>query len=405
MAIKKIPVSRLEPGMFIHDLNCGWMDHPFLVTRFKLESERDLMKIREAGLREVYIDTALGRALDDAPTVAEAEQELDRQMRQLAEANDAAEPDSPTREELARAHKIHSEANLIMRNVMRDARLGEQVHVEQLQPLVDKMAGSILRNSGALLSLSRIKNKDEYTFQHSVSVSALLIAFCRGLGHDEGTLRRAGMGGLLHDVGKMKTPDSILNKPGKLTDEEFAVMRRHVVASREILEITPNISPTALQVAAQHHERYDGSGYPNRLKGEEISLIGQMAAIVDVYDAITSDRVYHKGMAPTEALRKLYEWSKFHFNPELVHAFVKVIGIYPVGTLVRMESGRLAVVVEHRKSNMLQPLVRVMFDTKRNYHLKPEDVDLSRALGRGGADRIVGHESPEKWRIDPMRFL
>jgi hypothetical protein len=121
MAIKKIPVSRLEPGMFIHDLNCGWMDHPFLVTRFKLESERDLMKIREAGLREVYIDTALGRALDDAPTVAEAEQELDRQMRQLAEANDAAEPDSPTREELARAHKIHSEANLIMRNVMRDA--------------------------------------------------------------------------------------------------------------------------------------------------------------------------------------------------------------------------------------------------------------------------------------------
>ena len=210
---------------------------------------------------------------------------------------------------------------------------------------------------------------------------------------------------MVHDVGKMQTPDQILNKPGKLTDEEFVVMRHHVVASREILEITPNISQTALHVAAQHHERFDGSGYPNRLKGDEISRIGQMAAIIDVYDAITSDRVYHKGMAPTEALRKLFEWSKFHFNPELVHAFAKVVGIYPVGVLVRLESERLAVVVEQREASMLQPLVRVMFDARRNHYLKPEDVDLSKPLGRGGADRIVGHESPEMWRIEPMKFL
>ena len=182
-------------------------------------------------------------------------------------------------------------------------------------------------------------------------------------------------------------------------------MRHHVVASREILEITPNISQTALQVAAQHHERYDGSGYPGRLKGDEISRIGQMAAIIDVYDAITSDRVYHKGMPPTEALRKLFEWSKFHFNPELVHAFARVVGIYPVGALVRLESERLAVVVEQRESNMLQPLLRVVFDARRNHYLKPEDVDLSRSMGKGGADRILGHESPDKWQIDPMKFL
>jgi len=209
----------------------------------------------------------------------------------------------------------------------------------------------------------------------------------------------------VHDVGKMQTPDHILNKPGRLTDEEFTVMRHHVVASREILEITPNISQTALQVAAQHHERFDGSGYPHRLKGSEISPIGQMAAIIDVYDAITSDRVYHKGMPPTEALRKLFEWSRFHFNPELVHTFARVVGIYPVGALVRLESGRLAVVVEHRASDVLHPLVRVIFDGRRNHYLKPEDVDLSRPMGHGGADRIVGHESPEKWQIDPMRFL
>lgn len=404
MAIKKIPATRLKPGMFIHDLNCGWMDHPFLTTRFKLESGRDVKKILDAGIREVYIDTALGLDIADAPTAAEVRQELDNEMQQLAE-KQVALPRTSMQEELSRAHKIHSEANLIMRNIMSDVRLGKQVRVEQMEPLVDKMAGSILRNSGALLSLARIKNKDEYTFQHSVGVAALLIAFCRGLGLDEETIRQAGIGGMVHDVGKMQTPDRILNKPGRLTDEEFTVMRHHVVASREILEITPNISQTALQVAAQHHERYDGSGYPNRLKGDQISPIGQMAAIIDVYDAITSDRVYHKGMPPTEALRRMFEWSKFHFKPELVHAFARVVGIYPVGALVRLESGRLAVVVEHRESNMLHPLVRVMFDGKRNYHLKPEDVDLSKPVGFGGGDRIVGHESPEKWQIDPMKFL
>lgn len=403
MAIKKIPAARLEPGMYIHDLNCGWMDHPFLTTRFKVESERDLQKIRAAGIREVYIDTDLGDDVDDAPTAAEVERGLDREMLQAAEEATAAQVS--TREELARAHRIHAEANHIMRSIMNDVRLGRQVHVEQMEPIVDKMAGSILRNSGAILSLARIKNKDEYTFQHSVGVAALLIAFCRGLGHDEETIRQAGIGGMVHDVGKMQTPDHILNKPGKLTDEEFTVMRHHVVASREILEITPNISQTALQVAAQHHERYDGSGYPHRLKGDEISPVGQVAAIIDVYDAITSDRVYHKGMPPTEALRKLFEWSKFHFKPELVHAFARVVGIYPVGALVRLESGRLAVVVEHRASDMLHPLVRLIFDGKRNHYLKPEDVDLSKPVGFGGGDRIVGHEAPEKWRIDPMKFL
>ena len=404
MPIKKIAAARLKPGMFIHDLNCGWMDHPFLSTRFRLDSDKDARKILEAGIREVYIDTGLGLDDSGAPTAAEVRSELDGEMQQIAEGK-AAAPRASTREELSRAHKIHSEANLIMRSIMHDVRLGKQVQVEQMEPMVEKMASSILRNSGALLSLTRIKNKDEYTFQHSVGVAALLIAFCRGLGLDEETLRQAGIGGMVHDVGKMQTPDSILNKPGKLTDDEFTVMRHHVVASREILEITPNISQTALHVAAQHHERYDGSGYPNRLKGDEISRIGQMAAIIDVYDAITSDRVYHKGMAPTEALRKLFEWSKFHFNPELVHAFAKVVGIYPVGALVRLESERLAVVVEQREANMLQPLVRVMFDARRNYYLKPEEVDLSKPMGKGGADRIVGHESPEKWQIDPMKFL
>ncbi|MBI4988746.1 MAG: HD-GYP domain-containing protein [Rhodocyclales bacterium] len=403
--IKKIPLSQLKPGMFIHDLSCGWMDHPFLRKQFPIESGKDIAKIGDAGIHEVYIDTGKGLDVGDAPTEAEVRRALEQEMIGVAEREPAAAAGASTREELARAHKVHAEANLIVRGIMRDARLGHQVRVEQMEPVVEKITASVLRNSGAMLSLTRIKNKDDYTFQHSVGVCALMVAFSRGMGLDDETIRQAGIGGMVHDVGKMQTPDKVLNKPGKLTDEEFTVMRHHVVAGREILEITPNISPTALQVAAQHHERYDGSGYPNRMKGDDISRMGQMAAIVDVYDAITSDRVYHKGMAPTDALRKMFEWSKFHFNPELVQAFARVIGIYPVGALVRLESQRLAVVVEQREASMLQPLVRVIFDAKRNYHLKPEDVDLSRPMGKGGADKIVGHELPEKWLIDPMKFL
>lgn len=404
MVIKKVPVDGLKPGMFIHDLNCGWMDHPFLRPRFALRSDREIESIAEAGLREVYIDTALGLDASDAPTREEVAAEVHEEMRRLA--GQAAGPARiSAREELVRARRVHAEANRLVRNLLHDVRLGKQVQVEQAEPMVSKITASILCNNGALLSLTRIKSKDGYTFEHSVSVCALMVAFSRGLGLAASAIHEAGIGGLLHDAGKMRTPDEVLNKPGSLSDEEFAIMRHHVVAGRAILQTTPGISGIALDVAVQHHERYDGSGYPQRLRGKEISFYGQMAAIVDVYDAITSDRVYHKALAPTDALRKIFEWSRFHFKPELVHAFTRTVGIYPVGTLVLLESGRLAVVVEQREESLLQPLVRAFYDTRRGSHLNPEDIDLSRPMGHGGADRILGHELPEKWRLDPMKFL
>ena len=214
--------------------------------------------------------------------------------------------------------------------------------MEKVEPLVEKMVDSIFRHQDALIPLARLKTHDEYTFQHSVSVCALMVAFARGLKLSREVIKEIAIGALLHDVGKAKVPDDILNKPGKLTDGEFDKMKSHVVQSKIILHNTPGISEIALDVAAQHHERFDGTGYPNKLKGQEISFYGQMGAIVDVYDAITSNRVYHKGMAPTDALKKLLEWSKFHFNPELVQSFIRTIGIYPSGSLVRLESGRMS---------------------------------------------------------------
>ena len=402
--IKKIRVEQLQPGMHIHDMNCDWTEHPFLRGSLKVKNDKEIEKIVSHGIREVYIDTDKGLDAADAPTESEVRAELDHQLIEIAQQAKPVESAS-LHDELAKSRKVHSEANKIVHNIMQDVRIGKQIELEQVDPIVEQMTRSIFRNKDALLSLCRIKQKDDYTFLHSVSIGALLISFARALDFDRSVIQLLGVGGMLHDIGKMKVPDEILNKPGKLTDQEFDTMKSHVVHSRDILSQTPGIAQISLDVAAQHHERFDGTGYPLGLKGPEMSIYGQMASIVDVYDAITSDRCYHKGMEPTVALRKLFEWSKFHFNPELVHAFVRTIGIYPVGTLVMLESGKIGIVVEQHENNLAQPLVRIVFNARKGYYLAPEDIDLSKPLGMGGGDRIVSHESPAKWGIDVNKFM
>lgn len=402
--IKKIPTGKLQPGMFIHDLNCSWMDHPFLRTRFLLRTASEIQRISEAGIREVYIDTEKGLDLVDAPTREEVIAVVDREMAAAAEAPPIALRHA-TAEEMPRASTVHRQAATVLRSMMRDVRLGRAVQVEQVEPVVEGVTASILRNSGALLSLCRIKKRDDYTFLHSVSVCALMVAFCRSLDLDAQTIRQAGIGGLLHDIGKMMVPNAILNKAGRLTDEEFAVMQKHPEEGHAILRRTPEIGDIPLEIALHHHERMDGGGYPEGLAGERIVAMSQMAAIVDVYDAITSDRCYHKGLPPTEALRRIFEWSKFHFNPRLVQAFLRCIGMYPVGALVMLESGRLGVVIEQNETHLLLPKVRVFFSAKSNSHIEPQEVDLGKPMGNGGADRIVSHETPEKWKLDPSRFM
>ena len=392
--------------MYIHDLNCDWMSHPFLRSRFVITTEAEIRKITQAGIHEIYIDTTKGLDVAHAPTMQEVKKQLESEMLEIgSEKKPAVEARATALEEFGRAQKVHNEAHQIVHGILQDARLGKQLSLDDVAPSVERMTNSILRNNGALLALCRIKDKDNYTFQHSVSVGALMVTFCNALGMSTEIIHHAGIGGMLHDIGKMKVPDQILNKPDRLTEREFAVMKCHVVESQAILSQANGISETAITVAVQHHERHDGSGYPAGLKGHEISQLGQMAAIVDVYDALTSDRCYHKGMSPTDALRKIYEWSKFHFNPELVQAFMRTIGIYPVGTLVLLESGRLAVVIEQNEKNLVSPKVKVIFSSKSNVYIPPEIVDLSRTMGQGGGDRIVKHELPEKWKIDPMRFL
>ena len=403
--LKKIPVARLRPGMFIHELCGDWMSHPFWRAQFVLKGEGDLRRIVEAGIPHVYIDTT--RGLDDVEAVA-AEQVQAAVEQEILEALSA--PQEPivrvsVREELARAERVHEQAHKVIRSMMCDVRLGKAVSLDDAEPVVEAITGSVLRNGSALMGLIGIKNKDDYTFLHSVSVCTLMIAFGRSLGLDGEELRQGGIGGLLHDIGKMKVPDEVLNKPGRLTDAEFDLIKQHPGDGHAVLLETPGIGAIPLDITRHHHERLDGKGYPDGLAGDSISSMARMAAIVDVYDAITADRCYHKGMPAAEALRKMWEWSKDHFDQKLLQAFMRCVGIYPVGSLVRLESGRLGVVIEQNEGSLLTPKLRVFFSTRSNGYIKPELLDLGRKLGNGGGDRIVSAEAPDKWGLDPQRFL
>lgn len=398
--IKQISTDQLQPGMYIHDLNCGWLDHPFLSNAFQVRDQATVDKIVSLGIREVYIDTVKGADVWMGRTQQEVSADLDRRLSEIASKGPEKPVATVLKEEAARARRLHGEAHKIVRNIMDDVRLGQQIQVDRMEPLVENMVDSIFRNQDALLPLALLKKHDNYTFEHSVSVCALLVAFGRGLKLERAVIKDMALGGLLHDVGKARIPDAILNKPGKLTDDEFVQMKSHVVLSIASLQQTPGIPDIAQRVAAEHHERFDGSGYPYKLSGEGISLYGQMASIVDVYDAISSDRVYHKGMSPTQALKKLLEWSSHHFDPRLVQVFIRAIGIYPTGTLVQLESKRLGVVVEQNEKNLLAPVVRVFYHADQRHYIPPENVDLARSM-----DRIASFESFDKWKIDPYQWL
>lgn len=403
--IKKIRVDQLKVGMYIHDFNCAWMDHPFLSNRMMVSTEDRIAKIAQTGIRELYIDTDRGLDVDDAPTIEEAMAAIEQELLQIAGNSSGPVARRTIVEELGRASQIKENAYHLMRAAMRDVRLGKAVAIEQVEPLVQDITESVLRNPGALTSLLRIKRKDDYTFLHSVTTCALVVAFCRSVDMDAETIRQAGLGALLHDIGKALVPDAILNKPGRLTEKESEIIRRHPQDGYDILMRSGTFGEIPLDITLHHHERVNGSGYPKKLPGSDISMVAQMVGLADVYDAITSDRCYHKAVSPAEGLRKIYEWSKSDFDPQIVQAFIRCIGIYPVGSLVLLESGHLAVVTEAHESDLLSPKVKAFYCTRTNTYITPCELDLSKPPGTGGGNRIVSHESADKWRVDPMKYL
>lgn len=399
---KKIKTSQLQRGMFIDELCGSWMDHPFWNTRFLIDDPADIARLLDSPVRELWIDTALGLDVPSAESAADIATRNEETLRDIATREDAPPQRESFDGEIARAARICNRARTAVMSMFQEARMGRAVSSEQLTPLVDEISSSVMRNPGALVSLARLKTKDDYTYLHSVAVCGLMISLGRQLGLPDSEAREIGLAGLVHDLGKAEIPDEILNKPGRLTDHEFAVIRNHPAAGHRMLLEGQGVGDVPLDVCLHHHEKIDGSGYPDRLAGDAISLYAKMGAVCDVYDAITSNRAYKEGWSPAEALRKMTEWSEGHFDRTIFQAFIKCVGIYPVGSLVRLESGLLAVVVDNLSSALLTPTVKVFYCTRRKERFHPRVLDLARPNAR---DRIKNWESPAKWRFPDLDEL
>lgn len=304
-------------------------------------------------------------------------------------------------DELVAARKLCATSHGAVVEMFKHARMGRALELENISALVDDIASSISRHPDAFISLARLKSLDDYTYMHSVAVCALMIALGNQLGLPEALIRRVGLAGLLHDIGKMAIPGSILNKPGRLTDEELQLVRTHPLEGEKKLLATSQVCEMVVDVCLHHHERVDGKGYPHQLAGEQISLFSRMAAVCDVYDAITSDRSYNEGWDPAVAIQKMSSWEG-HFDDEVFRAFLKCVGIYPVGSLVQLKSGGIGVVVEQHSQSLLTPKVKLFYIPVLNVHITPKLVDLSDPLQK---DRICARVPAQRYGFKDTDLL
>jgi HD-GYP domain-containing protein (c-di-GMP phosphodiesterase class II) len=407
--LKKIRVSQVRLGMHLHALEGAWMDHPFWTTKFVLRDPEQLRKLQQSLVEEVWIDVSKGLDVAVEPESPPAAPRVALTAATAASTAPAAPAQPPAaapvaarsfEEEMRHATGVCHRARAKVERLFAEARLGKALDAEACMPLVQEISDSVFRNPGALVSLARLKTQDDYSYMHSVAVCALMVALGREMGLDQDDCRRAGAAGLLHDVGKALMPLDILNKPGKLTDAEFAVMKSHPVRGHELLVEASGADPAAIDVCLHHHERIDGAGYPYGLPADKISRFARMGSICDVYDAITSNRPYKNGWDPAESISRMASW-KGQFDPMLFATFVKSVGIYPTGSLVKLQSERLAVVIEQNARALTAPIVRVFYSLRSQMPVQLQRLDLSGST----ADRIVAREAPERWNFSFLEEL
>lgn len=386
-----IPVNQLQPGMYV----------------LAIASQTGAMEIAQTGLvtNRQQVDALIRRGvLTVRVDLARSKLPGIEQVVSPSPSHNAgsARPAGSGEGRALKIRRLYQEARELQGKFIRHLKAGEPIDITPLAAVAEEMVDTMFTHGDAMLCLARIRAKDAYLMEHSMNVAILLANFGRYLGLERNVLKELTLGGLLHDVGKIMTPDEVLNKPGKLTDEEFGVMRQHVVHSYDILSNTAGITPTMLEVAANHHERLDGTGYPQRLKGEQLSLYTRMSGIVDVYDAVTADRVYKQGMQPTQAFRILLKGIDQHFDAELVTKFIKCMGVYPVGTLVQLSNQRLAVVMQRNEQQPLKPVVKVIYHATQRHYLEVQWLDLAR---NGGQESIESTVDPKEFGINLANFV
>jgi putative nucleotidyltransferase with HDIG domain len=397
--LKKIVVSKLKPGMFVVDLNAGWLDHPFVRNKLRVSAE-DIVLIRESGIQEVTIDTQRGPDAQ-GQSLEKVQQENVKALKALASTEQKSPPPSQGAWDESRAKAAVDHAVLALRQMVDDVKVGKPLNLAVLIDVARQVAQEVVDNPAIAVMVYHLHRYCEYTYAHCVRMAILCVSCAHRMGFSPAHCQEIALGGLIHDVGKACVNQSILHKPSKLTPTEMNHMREHVNLG-VLLVRKKTLPPNALAVLWEHHERFDGKGYPRQLVGNQISLVGRIAGLADVYDAISSDRWYHKAMPPPAAIRKIHEWSKYHFDPEVTAQFIRAVGIYPVGSLVRLTSGQLAIVVQQNPLRSLQPRVLPIFDlaTKQVLTVRTE-VDLSSSANI----EIDSYEEPTEWGLDLAEYF
>lgn len=372
---KRIGIDELKPGMLVEQLDRSWLDTPFFRHKMTITSANQIAQLKACGVRTLVVsieeEHTATQPVNAAPDIT------DDPAFTVPKETVSVLSIVGLEEELPIARQTYQAAKTIVQNAMYDTRLGRAINMDEVNRVISDMSDSILRNPDALTSLTRLKNFDEYTFYHSVNTSILAMSLGRHLEFDRTTLHQIGVGSLLHDIGKTKIPTEILNKPGRFKPDEMEIMKQHVLRGVEILSTTTGLGDSYLRPALEHHERVDGTGYPHRRVRRELSQFGMMAAVVDIYDAMTSDRCYHKGQAAHEALQFLYRLSlEGHLDAVLVQQFIYVVGLYPVGSVVELNTGETGIVKEVHHHAPLAPVVLLVKSAGNTVLSHPKELDL-----------------------------
>ena len=404
---KKVKTLYLQQGMYVSNLDRPWLDTPFLIQGFVIKDDDEISLLKKY-CEHVFIDTSKGIDTEQYihdPNKLKTNRRLEQCLLDNTRLADYVDTRTPA-EEMPVARLAIDEASNRVVAIMEAVKANKSINAEQVKEVVEPILESVIRNPDALMWLTQMRHKDSYTYAHSLDNCALAVAFGRHMGLPRDDLNTLAMGLLLMDIGKMKIPAEILNKSEPLTEDEFDLVRSHVGHSVAILKKSEGIDIDIINIAFTHHERFDGSGYPGGLKGTQTPVYGRMAAIIDCYDAMTSNRPYGKPVSAYAALQEIYNWRNKYFQEELVEQFLQCLGVFPTGTLVEMHSGEVGIVMAQNRTRRMSPKVMLLLDKNKQALPEYQVVDLMNQPFEYHENplTIVRGLDPGAYDIDPAEF-
>ena len=404
----KVNVSNLKIGMYVSNLDRPWIDTPFLLEGFTIKTEEDIDSLVRH-CTYVFIDPERGVAADEYIEDARPRLKTNEYLERFLQDNKKQvqyENVKTAKEELPEAQLAMEMASNQVAHIMDDVKEGKNLNINAVRGVVKPILDSILRNSEAYLWLSMMQKKSAYTYSHSVDNCALAIAFGRYMGLPKKDLQTLAIGLLMMDMGNVKVPEQILNKNGRLTEAEYMIVKKHVGHGVKILQETEGMNEDIVNIALTHHERFDGSGYPNGLLGAHIPVYGRMAAIIDCYDAMTSKRPFSAAKSPYAALQNIYNWRGSAFQPELVEQFLQCMGVYPTGSIVEMTSGEVGIVLSQNLTQWMRPKIMLLLDEDKAHFSVYKTIDLSNVFEdqEGYPLNILRGLDPGSFGIDPTEY-